>query len=129
MLPITALVPEDAARCPIRGVLSRVTGKWQVLILLALEDGPLRFGALKRTIGDVTQRVLTENLRTLERDGHLSRSVDPGPPVAVSYALTAQGRSLLDVLKPMVLWAGDHAGAVGQARDAYDARQQARDAT
>ena len=94
MLPVTALSKDQAEDCPIRQVLSQVTGKWQMLIVLVLEDGALRFGALRRTIGDVTQRVLTENLRKLERDGYITRSVDPGPPVAVSYALTPLGQEL-----------------------------------
>jgi len=117
MLQVTALSPGDAEACPIRMVLSRVTGKWQMLILLCLEDGPLRFGAMKRTIGDITQRVLTENLRGLERDGHLTRTVHAGPPLAVSYALTDQGRSLVEVLKPLALWAADHFNSVMTARE------------
>ena len=120
MLQVTALTKEDAAHCPVRNVLSKVTGKWQCLIVLALEDGALRFGALKRTIGDITQRVLTENLRTLERDGYLTRTVDPGPPVAVSYELTDLGKRLLAVLKPMVLFAADSFSDVVSAREAYD---------
>ena len=80
MLPITVLTPDESGLCPIRNVLSQVTGKWVTLILLALEDGPLRFAEVKRAIGDVTQRVLTENLRKMERDGYLTRTVDAGPP-------------------------------------------------
>lgn len=122
MLQITALTKEDAAHCPIRQVLSKVTGKWQLLIVFALEDGPMRFGALKRGIGDVTQRVLTENLRSLERDGHLTRTVDAGPPVAVSYELTAMGRDLLAHLKPLALWAAQAHGEITLSRAAFDAR-------
>lgn len=91
MLQVTAHTKEQAEHCPIRQVLSKVTGKWQILIVLALEDGALRFGELKRAIGDITQRVLTENLRSLERDGYLTRTVDSGPPVAVHYELTTRG--------------------------------------
>lgn len=79
MVKVTALSKEEAANCPVRQVLSQVMGKWQMLILCALDDGPLRFGALKRSVGgDITQRVLTENLRKMERDGYLTRTVDPG---------------------------------------------------
>lgn len=121
MLNVTALTREDAALCPIRQVLSQVMGKWQMLIVLSLEDGPRRFGELRRTIGDVTQRVLTENLRRLERDGYLTRRVDPGPPVAVSYALTPLGSALLEQMKALAHWAASHHEAVTQARKAYDA--------
>ncbi len=120
MLQVTALSKEDAENCPIRQVLSKVTGKWQMLILLALEDGALRFGALKRTIGDVTQRVLTENLRSLERDGYLTRSVDPGPPIAVHYELTDLGRELSAILKTLASWAARSHDTVRRSRSAHD---------
>ena len=123
MLPVTAQTKEEASACPVRQVLARVTGKWQVLIVLSLEDGALRFGALKRTIGDITQRVLTENLRSLERDGYLTRSVDPGPPIAVHYALTPVGEELLTHLKALVGWAARTHPAVAAARERYDTRQ------
>lgn len=123
MLNVTARTEEEREACPIRNVLARINGKWQILILLALEDGSLRFAAIKRVVGDITQRVLTENLRSLERDGYLTRTVKPGPPVQVSYELTELGRSLLGVLKPLVLWAGDNAPTVVEARSRYDRRQ------
>lgn len=121
MVEVTALTKEEAEHCPVRSVLTRVTGKWQMLILLALEEDELRFGALKRKIGDVTQRMLTENLRTLERDGHLTRTVHAGPPLAVSYALTPQGLSLVGVLKPLVFWAAEHFDAIDASRVKVDA--------
>ena len=111
--------------CPIRQILGKVTGKWQVLILLALEDEALRFGQVKRAIGDVTQRVLTENLRKLERDGYLTRTVDGGPPVAVSYALTPMGHSFIETLKPLVFWARDNFPNVKESRGRYDAQAEA----
>lgn len=120
MLQVTALSKEDAELCPVRQVLSKVTGKWQVLLVLALEDGALRFGALKRTVGDITQRVLTENLRSLERDGYLTRTVAEGPPVAVSYALTPLGVQLLALLKPLVIWAAENHSDVANSRKAFD---------
>ncbi|MEC7962087.1 MAG: helix-turn-helix domain-containing protein, partial [Pseudomonadota bacterium] len=98
MLPIGVANKAEASNCCIRSVLSNVTGKWRMIVILALEDEPKRFGDLKRCIGDVTQSVLTENLRGLQRDGYLTRTVDPGPPVAVSYELTPRGRSLLELL-------------------------------
>ena len=126
MLPITITPEDDSGLCPVRAVLASVSGKWQSLILRSLEDGALRFSAVKRAIGDITQRVLTENLRSLERDGYLTRSVDAGPPVAVSYELTDLGRSLVEVYKPLVLWAAEHIGTVKDARARYDAAADGR---
>ncbi|MEJ8475297.1 winged helix-turn-helix transcriptional regulator [Roseibium algae] len=120
MLPVTAITREDAEHCPVRSVLGTVNGKWQSLLILALEDGDLRFSAIKRLLGDISQRVLTENLRMLERDGYVTRTVTPGPPVAVSYGLTPMGRSMLETLKPMVLWAAENFSAVQKARLDYD---------
>ena len=124
MLPVTANNKSEAALCPIRNVLAYINGKWQVLILLSLEDGPLRFGALKRTVGDITQRVLTENLRSLERDGYLTRTVDGGPPVAVSYALTPMGQSLVEQLKSLVDWACESFKQVTKSRAEYEKRKK-----
>jgi DNA-binding HxlR family transcriptional regulator len=120
MLQITAMTKEEQALCPIRNVLANVSGKWQPLIVFSLEDGPLRFSAMKRPIGDITQRVLTENLRSLERDGYVTRTVNSGPPVEVSYALTPLGTTLLEVLKPLVEWAERSYPAVKRARAEYD---------
>ena len=122
MLPITKVTKIEAATCPIRSVMARFTGRWQVLVLLALEDGVLRFGELKRTVGDITQRVLTENLRSLEREGYLTRTVEPGPPVAVYYELTAMGESLVEIIKPVVFWSNDNMTKVKRARSRYEAR-------
>lgn len=122
MLNVTALTQHDAETCPVRQILSQVTGKWQILILLSLEDGAMRFGALKRNIGDITQRVLTENLRKMERDGYLTRDVDPGPPVAVSYELTDMGEELLEQMKSLVFWAARRHTDVTASRTSFDAR-------
>ncbi len=120
MLPIGVETKAEASNCPIRSVLSNVTGKWRMIIVLALEDGPMRFGEIKRCIGDVTQRVLTENLRGLQRDGYLTRTVDPGPPVAVSYELTPLGQDLVATLKPLVFWSAEQMETVRTARLEYD---------
>ena len=120
MLKVTALTKAEVESCPVRQVLSKVTGKWQVLIMLSLEDGTLRFGELKRTIGDVTQRVLTENLRRLERDGYISRDVDPGPPLAVKYTLTGMGQELLPLVNARTEWAASRHADVKSARASFD---------
>ncbi|MEO0495699.1 MAG: helix-turn-helix domain-containing protein [Actinomycetota bacterium] len=120
MFPLTVPDKIEATRCPIRSVLAKMTGKWQILILFALEDGALRFGQVKRTLGDITQRVLTENLRSLERDGLVSRTVEPGPPVAVYYELTDLGTSFVETYRPVILWANEHLDEVKTTRDDYD---------
>lgn len=126
MLPIGVANKAEASNCSIRSVLSNVTGKWRMIIILALEDEPKRFGDLKRCIGDVTQSVLTENLRGLQRDGYLTRTVIPGPPVAVSYELTPLGRSLLDLLKPLVFWSHEQMEQVRTARLDYERAQNSQ---
>jgi DNA-binding HxlR family transcriptional regulator len=120
MLQVTALNKDQASNCPVRQVLSQVTGKWQILIILALEDEDARFGALKRTVGDITQRVMTENLRKLERDGYVHRTVDGGPPISVTYGLTDMGRELVSLYKPLVFWAADRFVDVSASRAQYD---------
>lgn len=122
MLQVTAMTKDDVENCPIRNVLTNINGKWQPLILLSLEGGELRFSAIKRAIGDITQRVQTQNLRTLERDGYIIRTVHPGPPLAVSYRMTEMGKSMVQALKPMVAWAAQNHASVTAARNKYDLR-------
>jgi DNA-binding HxlR family transcriptional regulator len=121
MLPITVATETESGLCPVRAILSTVMGKWSSLILLALEDGPQRFSSVKRLIGDITQRVLTENLRALQRDGYLTRIVVSGPPVEVHYQLTPMGAQLVEHFIPLVTWAAEHYDLVQAARKAYDA--------
>lgn len=123
MLPIGVANKAEASNCSIRSILSNVTGKWRMIIILALEDEPKRFGDLKRCIGDITQSVLTDNLRGLQRDGYLTREVEPGPPVAVTYGLTPLGRHLLETLKPLVFWSHEQMDNVKQSRMAFDRDQ------
>ncbi|QTN18273.1 helix-turn-helix transcriptional regulator [Brevundimonas sp. AJA228-03] len=124
MLPITVQAEEESGLCPVRAILVTVTGKWSSLILLALEDGPQRFSAIKRLIGDISQRVLTENLRALERDGYVRREVVPGSPIEVRYQLTPMGGDLLSRIIPLVTWATNHHAAVQAARNRYDADER-----
>lgn len=124
-MKVTCSNVEERDNCPIRQVLSevlgQVTGKWQILIVLALEEVAFRFGALKREIAEITQRVLTEDLRKLERDGLISRTVDPDPPIAVSYALTDLGWELMEHIKALAIWAAKSHPDVSRNRAAYDA--------
>ncbi len=108
------------AVCPSRQLLDRLTDKWVTLILAALADGEQRYSELSRTIAGVSQKMLTQTLRNLERDGILIRSITPAVPVRVSYRLTPLGRSLLPVVKAVKDWAEQHMPAVQAARDHYD---------
>ena len=108
--------------CPTRELLDRIADKWTVLLLGMLARGPARFNALKRQIG-VSQKMLSQTLRSLERDGLVTRTVEATiMPVAVTYALTPLGETLVGALRPMVDWAESRITDVRTARDAYDAR-------
>jgi len=108
------------AECPSRQLLDRLSDKWVTLTLVALVDGPRRYSQLARTIAGVSQKMLTQTLRTLERDGLVTRTVTPSVPVTVTYELTDLGRSLQSVVELLKDWAEGHMGQVLSARDRYD---------
>ena len=110
----------------IRDVLSRVGDKWSVLIVGLLESGPVRFNALRRSVEGISQRMLTLTLRGLERDGIVTRTVEPTTPPSVEYALTPLGRSLLKPIGALAAWAEQNRAAISQARARFDkARESA----
>lgn len=97
--------------CPIRDILSKIGDKWSVLILLALEQNEVvRFGELSRSIPDVSQKMLTVTLRSLENMGLITRKIYPEVPPRVEYRLTNLGKSLLPYINSLVNWALDHKG-------------------
>ncbi|MEZ8349835.1 winged helix-turn-helix transcriptional regulator [Vibrio splendidus] len=108
--------------CPVRNVVAQIGDKWSMLILFALVDGSERFNALKSRIEGISQRMLTQTLRDLERDGYVSRTVYPEVPVRVEYELTELGRDLVKPLYELVCWADNHQQEIKQARKAYDER-------
>ncbi len=110
----------DLSLCPVRGVLDRVGDKWTTLVLLTLAERPHRFGELRRAIVDISQRMLTQTLRELARDGLVSRRVFPTQPPGVEYSLTPLGHSLLQPLLGLVRWAESHFADVEAARAAHD---------
>jgi DNA-binding HxlR family transcriptional regulator len=114
------LDPAVTEACPVRDVLDRIGDKWSVLLVQNLSEGPLRFGALRRQIGDISQRMLTETLRHLQRDGLISRKVYPTVPPSVEYALTDLGRSLLVPLGQLVAWSARHHEVVKLSRRQFD---------
>ena len=110
------------ADCPSRLVLDRISDKWVTLVIASLADGPRRFSEVSRQLAGVSQKMLTQTLRTLERDGLVSRTVTPSVPVRVDYELTALGHSLLEPIKHLKAWAEDHVPEVREAQEAYDRR-------
>ena len=106
--------------CPVRNVVAQIGDKWSVLILFALVDGEDRFNSLKKRVVGISQRMLTQTLRDLEREGFVSRTVYAEVPVKVEYALTDMGRGLVKPLYQLVTWAGDHHDDIRLSRQAYD---------
>jgi DNA-binding HxlR family transcriptional regulator len=107
--------------CPTRLVLDRLADKWALLILDRLQGGPVRFNHLRRDIKGLSQKVLSQTLKKLERDGLVSRSVYATVPVTVEYALTPLGRTLTDTVATLAHWAERNMEAVLAAQKAYDA--------
>ncbi|MCQ4214378.1 MULTISPECIES: winged helix-turn-helix transcriptional regulator [Streptomyces] len=109
--------------CPTNQLLARLSDKWVSLVVSALDgsDGPMRYSDLGRKIAGVSQKMLTQTLRALERDGIVARTVTPSVPVRVDYELTALGRSLSGLLVAVKDWAEAHMDEVSVARESYDA--------
>jgi DNA-binding HxlR family transcriptional regulator len=108
------------AACPTRQVLDRIADKWTMLVIVALEHGTLRFSELRRSIDGITQKMLTQTLRALERDGIVEREVIPTVPVTVRYTLTPLGHSLADAVSVIREWAYANMDAIEAARAAYE---------
>jgi DNA-binding HxlR family transcriptional regulator len=104
------------SRCPARGVLDHVTSKWAVLVLVGLRAGPLRYSALRRAIGGVSEKMLAQTLRTLETDGFVHREVAPTTPPQVTYGLTGLGQEVTVHLAGLLEWIDTHIPDVQQAR-------------
>ncbi|WP_217170555.1 helix-turn-helix domain-containing protein [Streptomyces sp. AC512_CC834] len=137
-----AKVEYDAflAACPSRELLERISGKWVMLILSALGSGPyrpdadcatggprpMRYSELSRQLAGVSQKMLTQTLRSLERDGIVTRTVTPTVPVTVTYELTDLGLSLHHLMRAIKTWAQTHMDDVLTHRETYDGRAATR---
>ena len=110
--------------CPTRVILDRIADKWTVLIVGALEDRVKRFGELRREIGGISQKMLTQTLRGLERDGLVARMVYASVPPKVEYSLTELGRTLVRMLGAIRKWSENNIEDVLMARVSYDARSE-----
>jgi DNA-binding HxlR family transcriptional regulator len=116
------------ANCPSRQLLDRISDKWVALVLAALSDDcagvarSMRYSELARRLAGVSQKMLTQTLRSLERDGLVTRTVTPTVPVTVSYQLTGLGLSLQQVMHGLKEWAEGHMDEVLANREEYDTR-------
>lgn len=108
--------------CPTRQVLDRIGDKWTALIIGVLEEGPQRFSELRRCIGGISQKMLTQTLRNLERDGLVNRTVYAEVPPRVEYKLTPLGKTLCEPLAAIRDWSMDHIDEIVTAQSVYDAK-------
>ncbi|MEU1016777.1 helix-turn-helix domain-containing protein [Streptomyces sp. NPDC005900] len=120
--PVSRGVNEEM--CPYRLVLEHVTSRWGVLILIALEERSYRFSELRREIGRVSEKMLTQTLQTLERDGLVHRDAKPVIPPRVDYSLTGLGREAAEQVRTLAAWTERRMADVQKARQEYD--QKAR---
>jgi DNA-binding HxlR family transcriptional regulator len=107
--------------CPTRLVLDRIADKWAVLVLGLLGNGPVRFNRLRRQIEGISQKMLSQTLKSLERDGLVSRKVTPTVPVTVEYSITPLGETLSATVDGLRIWAETHIEKVLVAQRQYDA--------
>jgi DNA-binding HxlR family transcriptional regulator len=118
LLPSNLHLPEDCRA--VSEVLSRIGDKWTVLVVGVLGDGPRRFNEIRRSLGSISQRMLTLTLRGLERDGLVTRTVFPTIPPRVDYELTKLGRSLREPVNQLSQWARQNRDAMEHARRRFD---------
>ena len=107
--------------CPSRRLLDRIGDRWTVLIVVALDAAPLRFSVLAARVGGISQKMLTQTLRSLERDGFVTRTLYPEIPPRVEYELTTLGRSLLGPLRALEEWAVENMSEVVDHQREYHA--------
>jgi DNA-binding HxlR family transcriptional regulator len=124
LIPSNLHVPEDCRA--VSEILARVGDKWTILVVGVLGDGPKRFNEVRRALGSISQRMLTLTLRGLERDGLVTRTVFPTIPPRVDYELTKLGRSLLEPVNGLGLWARQNRSAIADSRQRFDAAQGRR---
>ncbi len=116
----------DTAVCEhISRMLARISDKWTLLVVRALGPGPRRFNALKRDVGEVSQKMLASTLRELEENGFVTRTVTPVAPPQVEYALTELGRELRHPVQALADWMVANSTRIDAARTAYAARRTA----
>src|SRR5579862_5279318 len=110
------------SNCPTRLILDRIADKWTVLIIGQLANGTLRFNELKRSIPGITQKMLTQTLKGLERDGIVIRKIYASVPPKVEYTLTKLGKKLIGVVDEIRIWAESHVKDILQSQAKYDSK-------
>src|SRR3954464_7727561 len=118
LIPANLHVPDDCRA--VSEVLARVGDKWTILVVGELGPGPRRFNEIRKALGSISQRMLTLTLRGLERDGLVTRTVFPTIPPRVDYELTKLGRSLLEPVSGIGLWARQNREHIEEARRRFD---------
>ncbi|MDQ3042698.1 MAG: helix-turn-helix transcriptional regulator [Acidobacteriota bacterium] len=124
LIELLSWTNEASENCPMRQLLDRIGDTWTLLIVLNLGAGKQRFSELKRRVAGISQRMLTQTLRHLERDGMVTRTVFPTNPPSVEYELTALGFSMLDAMRALIEWTADNQNRIADARVIYDGRQK-----
>lgn len=118
---IKEMVVQD---CPIRNVLARICDKWSLLVIYTLKnhmDGPLRFNVLRKLIPDISQKMLTSTLKTLEADGYVTRKVYAEVPPRVEYSLTPRSETLIPIIDNLIVWAIDNMAVIMNDRKRKEA--------
>ncbi|WP_108397455.1 winged helix-turn-helix transcriptional regulator [Devosia submarina] len=108
------------SNCPVRDVLDKISDKWSMLLVMTLASGPRRFNQLRREVPDISQKMLTQTLRDLQRDGMVEREVFDTKPPSVEYRLTDLGRSIIIPFGHLVTWANQNHGHINKARTTFD---------
>lgn len=110
----------NLGNCPVRGVLDKISDKWSMLLVMTLASGPRRFNQLRREVPDISQKMLTQTLRDLQRDGMVSRRVFDTKPPSVEYRLTELGQSIIVPFGYLITWASDSHAEIASARVEFD---------
>lgn len=123
---VAGCVRPDAflAACPSRGLVARLGEKWAMLVLVALADRPVRFGALRRRLEGISAKMLGQTLRTLERDGLVARTILATRPIAIDYRLTDRGEDLLPLAQELKWWAEANLAAIEADNRRFDAASE-----
>ena len=106
--------------CPVRSVLDNISDKWSMLLVMTLATGPRRFNQLRRDVPDISQKMLTQTLRDLQRDGMISRHVFDTKPPSVEYRLTPMGQSIIVPFGYLIRWANENHPDIDEARAQFD---------
>ena len=129
----TSAIPgnhRDTAKCEhISRLIARISDKWTLLVVRMLGRGPCRFNALRRDVGEISQKVLASTLRDLEENGFVSRTVTPVTPPQVEYALTQLGKDFLRPVQSLAAWVIENSSRMDTARAAYAKRRAHERAT